>query len=235
MNARLVRGATATFVLATVLALSGGCLDRPVVAGEPITKTNFTQSVRENTVDKIDLLFSIDNSASMGDKQAYLEQAIPDLIARLINPNCLSATDPTAAPVKSGTDGQGNATCPAGSNLEFPAVHDMHIGIVSSSLGPRLGDTIDGASKTVCQATYSAGTITYHNDDRAHLLSRSSTPGATAFSEGSLPDAASGFLAWFPGVAANAGKSAGASPVVTDATTLEGDFADLVAGVNENG
>ena len=31
----------------------------------------------------------IDNSASMGDKQAYLAQAIPDLLSRLVTPNCL--------------------------------------------------------------------------------------------------------------------------------------------------
>src|SRR5215469_1729303 len=42
--------------------------------------------------DKIDLLFMIDNSSSMGDKQALLALAVPDLVSRLVSPNCLDAT-----------------------------------------------------------------------------------------------------------------------------------------------
>ncbi len=100
MDARLVRSAMVTFVLSLATPLVGaGCMDRPVVAGEPTTKTNFTTKVSQTAVDKIDLLFSIDNSASMGDKQAYLEQAIPDLIKRLLTPNCLDPANPSAAPV----------------------------------------------------------------------------------------------------------------------------------------
>ena len=38
---------------------------------------------------KVDLLFDIDNSATMGAKQTYLEQAIPELIARLVTPRCI--------------------------------------------------------------------------------------------------------------------------------------------------
>src|SRR5277367_6815623 len=90
MHERLIRCAMTGLVLVVMAGSSvAGCLDRPVVPGEPTTKTNFTTSVAEQAVDKLDILFSIDNSASMGDKQAFLVQAIPDLINRLITPNCV--------------------------------------------------------------------------------------------------------------------------------------------------
>src|SRR5580698_9938603 len=46
----------------------------------------------QTTASKVDLLFDIDNSAAMGDKQVYLMQAIPDLLGRLVQPNCVDAT-----------------------------------------------------------------------------------------------------------------------------------------------
>ena len=83
------------------------------------------------TVDKIDLLFMVDNSISMSDKQALLAEAVPSLIQRLVTPRCLdSGGQPT---------GQ-NAPCPSGSEPELKAVEDMHIGVVTSSLGGHGGD-----------------------------------------------------------------------------------------------
>ncbi len=164
-------------------------------------------------VSKVDLLFMIDNSASMGEKQQYLEAAIPDLVTAF--------TTSTA----------------------FPPVHDMHIGIVSSSLGPRLGDKYQSGAGGVCNAaatiTINGATLNDHNDDQAHLLTRSSDPTLPVSApptEVPLPDASSGFLAWFPNVPANSGASVtpGAT-AITDAKTLQTDFVDLVAGVHEYG
>src|SRR4029077_14963572 len=99
----------------------------------PNLKTNFTNVIHQNSVDKIDLLFMIDNSASMGDKQALLAAAVPDLITRLVQPNCV---DPMGNVLgQSDMNGQ----CGMG-KPEFPAVHDMHIGILTSSLGGRGGN-----------------------------------------------------------------------------------------------
>ncbi|NRA33272.1 MAG: hypothetical protein HRU17_08020 [Polyangiaceae bacterium] len=70
----------------------------------------------------------IDNSRSMADKQAILLEAIPKLVDRLVNPKCVPVGGgPLTEP---GRDG-----CPAGSESEFRAVHDSHIGFISSSLG----------------------------------------------------------------------------------------------------
>src|SRR5260370_39390979 len=58
-------------------------------AGSP---AGWHSPVRNAPIDKIDLLFDIDNSDSMGDKQVYLEKAVPDLLNRLINPNCVDSS-----------------------------------------------------------------------------------------------------------------------------------------------
>src|SRR5207248_842992 len=45
---------------------------------------------KQGKVSKIDLLFMIDNSSSMADKQFILSQAVPDLVTRLVDPVCVN-------------------------------------------------------------------------------------------------------------------------------------------------
>ena len=212
----------ATSGAATSGAASSGGASSGASAGSP--KSPSVQYVVHNQViDKIDLLFDIDNSASMGDKQAYLKSAIPDLINRFINPNCLDSTMAVTGPSTNGTCSN------IGDRLEFPPVHDMHIGILSSSLGGRLGDA--------CSPTAGAPTpfqnLPAHNDDQAHLLNRSltySNNGSSA-TEGTVPDASNGvdnFLYWFPPSMLN--TTAGPGTPVTAAPELLTDFAELVGG-----
>ncbi|MEY2937022.1 MAG: hypothetical protein RL033_7771 [Pseudomonadota bacterium] len=144
------------------------CLDRPIGSPEPITTNVFTARISRDSVERIDLLFMIDNSASMSDKQLILETAVPDLVDRLANPVCIDAQGgqhPAAPP------GQ---RCPEGQRREFRAVTDIHVGIVSSSLG-------DAGAQDGC--------VGDDKQDDAHLV-------------GSLPRASSarsnqwGFLSW---------------------------------------
>jgi hypothetical protein len=203
-------------------------------------------------VHKVDLLFMIDNSASMGDKQAYLATAVPELVARLVTPDCIDPANAATDYGPSTLDASGNAVCAQGTP-EFPAVHDMHIGIISSSLGPRLGDQqpSDGsggeclptATITLPNPTGTEVTQNNHNDDQAHLLTRSTTPadpvdevpladGAT----GTPPAPGSGFLAWFPSSPANSGSTVTPGAVAeTSSGVLLSDFTDLVTGVHEYG
>jgi hypothetical protein len=128
------------------LHLLTGCLDRPLGAPEPVTTNVLTIKVSQDGVDTIDLLFMIDNSTSMSDKQAILETAVPDLVDRLVNPVCVDDVGgqyPAAPP---------NERCPDGQRREFPPVTDINIGVISSSLGDagandycQQGDTVDGA------------------------------------------------------------------------------------------
>jgi hypothetical protein len=82
--------------------------------------------LRQGDQRKLDLLVMVDNSPSMADKQHYLAQAIPLLVSRLVTPRCV---DENGEPVG------GSAPCPSGSGPEFAAVEDIHVGVITSSLG----------------------------------------------------------------------------------------------------
>jgi hypothetical protein len=190
---------------------------------------------------KVDILFDIDNSASMGDKQDYLVQAIPDMISRLVTPRCVDGQgNPNGT--NAAIDGTG---CPTGSTPEFAPVHDMHVGVVTSALGSRLGIAEAGSPPiTICDpattiVSKDGYTVSEHNDDQGHLINRTSPNGSGA----ALPEASpSNFLNWFPTVPANSGATAssGASPITAagaagQADTLIGDFTELVGGAGQSG
>jgi hypothetical protein len=176
---------------------------------------------------KVDILFDVDNSSSMADKERYLAAAIPDLLNRLIDPNCVDASGNSAGPST-------NGTCPAGFWPELAPVNDLHLGIVSSSLGARGGDVCDATA--MAQAPF--GNVLADSDDQAHLLNRSLTYSADGSSvvQGTVGDApvSAPYLYWFP-AAPNAGKAPGAGAPISDPTTLVSDAADLVGGAGEFG
>ncbi|MDX2051460.1 MAG: hypothetical protein SFV15_03655 [Polyangiaceae bacterium] len=127
---RVVRISLATVACATAaLGFTAACLERPVVPAKPQTTNLFVDQIRQTTIDKIDLLFEIDNSISMSDKQAILKEAVPTLLRRLINPNCVKKDDASMVTMAV------NNACPAGYEREFSPVADIHIGVISSSLG----------------------------------------------------------------------------------------------------
>jgi hypothetical protein len=150
-----------------------------------------------------------------------------------VNPNCVDPN--TGAFISNSTGGQ----CGTGSQLEFPPVHDMHLGIVTSALGSRLGDLCDPTA----MATDPFTNVPAHNDDQGHLIARSLTYGAgnATATEGTVNGAVvasytpspSGFLYWFPN------GTPAASPVRPETTagaagtagTLIGDFGSMVGGV----
>ncbi|MEO6602915.1 MAG: hypothetical protein ABIQ16_23725 [Polyangiaceae bacterium] len=206
VKARLVRAGVASLVAATaVAALATGCLDRPVVKAEPKTSNVFVDQIVQTAVDKIDLLFMIDNSVSMADKQEILKSAVPLLVSRLVTPICLDANGAPIPGAKAGDDGK----CAQGS-AEFSAIGDIHIGIVSSSLGAHGG--------AVCATAVSADD---HLDDKAHLIP-SVRMGVASYQD-------KGFLAWDHSGKAN--KPAGEN----NATALNTAFANMIAAVGEHG
>jgi hypothetical protein len=157
--------------LAALVAASS-CLERPLGSPDPVTTNLFVDRIQQTAVDKLDLLFMIDNSASMSDKQSILELAVPDLVSRLVNPPCIDAEGRAQA-----SPGAGEP-CPAGQSREFNPVADIHVAIVSSSLG-------DAGARSLCKDGAAV--------DGAHLigsLERGRTPSAEP----------QGFLAWKPGV-----------------------------------
>jgi hypothetical protein len=215
--------------LGVVLTLGGagyGCLARPVGKQPPTTKVNFTASLPQQAVDKVDILFAIDNSASMGDKQAILAEAVPDLINGLIAPNCVDSCgvpDPSGARASPTGTEENRFGCPVGTEPEFKPVTDMHIGIVSSSLGNFGGD--------VCANDKP------RTNDKGHLLDiRPTDKGG-----GSVPAASpKGFLAWFPQTKDNEDEKRHPPPdkpirTVDGPEGLTESFKDLVVGVGQTG
>ena len=225
-SAKLAAAVTAIGVMGIVAA---GCLDRDVISRNPSTSTTFTTSVHNQTIDKVDLVFVIDNSVSMGDKQTLLALAVPNMLARFSAPNCLDInskkpTGQTAAP---------DGTCPSGSTAEFFPVHDMHIGILSSSLGSRGGDVCPDTAMNLANPALSA-----HDNDNGELINRGGVAGMpTVENANVLPDAPSplNFLSYFPMVTANGGHPPPPTPPITSSATLISDFTTLIEGVHEHG
>ncbi|WP_437893234.1 hypothetical protein [Sorangium sp. So ce124] len=160
------------------------------------------------TPDKVDLLFVVDNSGSMSDKQELMRLVLADFVDGMTNPFCV---DPTgAAPPFQPSSGL--SACPAGTLRVRTPVQDMHIGVISSSLG--------GHGSAACQATTSVSNV-----DMAHLLARSNE----ASTENDLPTYQDkGFLVWDPtGSHVPAGDS--------DPAALAEKLSDIVQGVGQAG
>lgn len=170
--------------------ISVACLDRPVSPASPNTTNVFVQDIRQTTIDKIDLLFMIDNSISMADKQVLLADAVPQLLGRLITP----AKDPITG------------------KEEFKAVVDIHIGIVSSSLG--------GHGGIQCSEGGPGSNPTQY--DNAHLIG-TIRPGLTSYNN-------MGFLWWDPN-----GDKGTAGPGEANAGALQTNFTAHVTATGESG
>lgn len=128
-------------------ALATGCLERDLKPLRPCTVSGVVRQVQVTNVDKVDLLFMVDNSNSMTEEQTSLATEFPRMVRILAS-----------------GDRDGNGT------EDFPAVKDLQIGVVTSDMGtggfvvptcvePNFGD--DGILRTrgnsmdpTCMATY---------------------------------------------------------------------------------
>jgi hypothetical protein len=149
----------------------------------------------------------IDNSSSMADKQEILAQAVPDLVNRFLDPVCV---DPmTFVPVG---NRRPDGSCAVGVP-EFDPISDLHLGIISSSLG-------NHGAAGVCDDALDAksGRTFPHNDDRGHLVARDANDAAVSTFQ------SKGFLNWAPG--------GGGTSVAAD---LVGSFQTMVRGVGQHG
>lgn len=187
-----------------VSVVASACMSRPVGTTEPQTSNLYVEPIRNDVIDKIDLLFMIDNSASMGDKQELLAKAVPQLVDRLVIPRCTTPMGALVLERKSLSE-----ACPTGSAPEFRAVQDIHVAVITSSLGAHGAPVPQGG----------CGDLPPGND-RALLLP-SVRPGLASYNN-------SGFLAWDPrSVLTPAGE--------TDSGRLGTQFGDMVRATGESG
>jgi hypothetical protein len=174
---------------------------------------------------KLDLLFMIDNSASMGDKQTLLAAAVPDMIRRLLAPNCVDASGNPFSGVTAAPDG----SCTMGT-AEFYPVHDMHVGIVTSSLGGRGGDQCPTNATNPANKALSA-----HNDDRGELVNRGGASTMPTIENTVADISPSNYLGWYPSTTSNNGHTPPTGAAITSAMTLVQDFTTMIEGVHEHG
>jgi hypothetical protein len=239
-------------IVSSLFVFGGGCLTRPVIAGNPMPTTTFSVGYNATSIDKVDILFDIDNSSSMGDKQQYLQQAVPDLITRLVSPNCVdgSGNGIVVDGAQLVADSGGNCTM---GRAEFPPVHDMHIGVITSSLGGRGTNSICQTSTTPDASApdyleFTSGTyqqylmdtqndsfpglssISKNNDDGAHLINRIDPTTAPNDTPSTLTG---NFLAWVPPGSMDTVPAGAVTE--TSSTSLVGDFQELVVGAQAYG
>ncbi|MFT3773662.1 MAG: hypothetical protein QM820_50450 [Minicystis sp.] len=175
-----------------------------------------TGTVPQTQVDKVDILLGIDNSRSMADKQEILSLALSDLVQSLTNPPCIDpSTKAFASQPALPTD-----ACPSGSVRQFLPINDIHIGIVTTSLGGHGSDACPATEMFSCPG----GATNKTNNDKGHLVTRTD-PCAT----GTVPTYQNnGFLNWDPQQAAN-------PPGESDIGNLTASVKDLVIGAGQIG
>jgi hypothetical protein len=196
LAARLTRAGLAAATVALGAAAATGCLDRKISDARPNTTNIFVEQIVQDAVNKIDLLFMIDNSISMADKQEILQQAVPQLLNRLLDPLC---QDEAGNLVQK----QGGI-CPQGTTEEFDSIADIHIGVISSSLG--------GHGGVLCSPALGEESYDPTQDDRGELIALLRGIETTYNNLG--------FLKWDPGAEYNPPGTGDQNQLVTEFTTL---------------
>jgi hypothetical protein len=97
-------------IVGALAAISGGCLERDLQPLNPCLVSGVARQIEASSVDKVDLLFVVDNSDSMKEEQDSLKKEFPTLIKTL-------------------TSGQ------RADGTTFPAVKSLHLGVVSTDMG----------------------------------------------------------------------------------------------------
>ena len=131
-------------LIVTLAVATTGCLDRDLRPLNPCTISGVSRRIKVTNVDKVDLLFMIDNSNSMSQEQTSLNRELSNLVGIL-------------------------ATGVRADGTTFPPVKDLRIGVITSDMGTfGVGDvgcdngfgddgvlrTAGDTSDAACSATY---------------------------------------------------------------------------------
>ena len=166
--------------------------------------------------DKVDILLVVDNSRSMADKQEVLARATQDLVQSLANPPCVDSNGAVASTPAGALD-----ACPPGQMRRFKPLTDIHVGVISSSLGGHGSDSCPDVDTTSSDCSPDPN---LSNNDKGHLLSRADMCGDTQ-----VPTYdGKGFLAWDP-------KGKHSPPGTSDPSELATNLSDIIHGVGQIG
>jgi hypothetical protein len=135
------------------LALSGGS------AGLPFPPIDIGPQVQS---DKLDVLFVVDNSVSMADKQNTLNASLPSFVSRLLNPLCVDAAGKATAQQPT----SGAAPCASGVR-ELTPVTDLHLGVITTSIGGHGGSVCNQPNTPLVQQDDHAELIPFQRDNVA--------------------------------------------------------------------
>jgi hypothetical protein len=156
--------------------------------------------------DKVDLLLVIDNSRNLQEAHELFALTLPSLLERFARPACVNGFGNVVATTPSPDD-----PCPVGQR-EFPAVTDLHIGVISTSIGGHGADVCAPASPSFKEPM----------NDRARLLARNAAGGVVPTYAGA------GFLAWDP-------SQTHVPPGDSDLPALTAKLQEITRGVGNNG
>ena len=156
---------------------------------------------------RVDVLLVVDNSRNLEVAHRALAETVPYLIDRLVNPACVNGLGNVL-----GKAPASGASCEVGVR-DFAPVTDLHLGVISTSLGGHGADSCSPKSPSFQPS----------QNDAAHLLTRAE-PG-----QGEVATyQKQGFLAWDPGAVSQ-------PPGEANAQALTANFAELVKGAGEQG
>lgn len=112
----------------TMIGVCAGCDDGAPPGAPPPTVHDDPQTLQP--LDKVDLLFVVDNSISMREKQEVLAASIRKVVTEITEPPCVDEDGHRVAAQPADPAG----ACPAASHRAALPVEDLHIGVISSSL-----------------------------------------------------------------------------------------------------
>ena len=180
----------------------------------------------------VDILYMIDNSSSMADKQQVLAASLPHVLYQLAQPNCVDGSGQIIGESQLTPTG---ATCATG-KLEFKAINDIHIGVVSSSLGDHGGGSLctPGVATSFTRADGSVLLEPPDVNDMGRLVG-SLTRGAQALQgdstivqDGVVKLDPKGFLAW-------GSSDALVAPTAGELNSATSAFKDMVVATAQAG
>jgi len=210
----------------SALAISAGC------GGRTSDRAPGSQPIEPAT--SIDVLFMVGNWRRLGEEQALLAEAVPQLLTQLLRPNCISESGEKLGVSELTPSG---VSCAEG-KPEFKPVNDVHIGVIASSLGDHgtYGQCTPGADTYFQDAN---GQPIYAMDDvndKAHLMGTLARGAQVLAVDPAFIQSNSirldplGFLAWGGPSSRNA-----AAPSNADLDAANAGFADMVAAAQTNG